>query len=210
MAALPQISWENFAIEWVERKLLGDKHAVANAYAKAFARDGIAPKSAASNGQRLYQKKEIKQRCWDLYAAACEYRGIRVVDLVTRIDRVGRANVVEFYDWNPETKRLELKNIKDLPRELTAAISKIKYTEDGRVELELADANQANFTLLKHFGGLPEPDGPRTQVNIFNALSVEDQAALANLIDALPGGTSDSGGTAAPEREPGGTLPAPV
>jgi hypothetical protein len=163
-----------------------DRQARGNAYVLA----NYKPNPA--NARRLANTPAVKVRYAEIFAEECERCRIRPEAIVLRIDRVGRANIADFYEFDPKTQRLALKNIKDLPRELTEAIESIKYTEDGRAELKLIDKNQANFTLLKHFGGLPEPDGPRTQVNVFNALSIEDQAALADLIDALPRGRSEA------------------
>ena len=79
------------------------------------------------------------------------------------------------------------------------AIEAVKYNGDGNPELKLADKNAANFTLLKHFGGLPEPEAPRTTVNLFNALSIEDQSALADLLEAIHGKRAEI--SAEPEAE---------
>jgi hypothetical protein len=194
MGILVDPQHEIFARELVELQLACDK----KARAKAYERAGFAPKNADSNGRRLANRADVKARVRALFVEAIAYRDIRPASIVVRIDRIGRANVADFYEADGKT----LKNITALPRELSEAIEQVKWTENGP-ELKLADKNQANFTLLKHFGGLPEPDGPRTQVNIFNALSVDDQAAVADLIEALPGGPRDAGREAAGEREPG-------
>jgi hypothetical protein len=203
MGILPDPQHEIFARELVELQLNCDK----KARAKAYERAGFAPRNADSNGRRLANRPDVKGRVRELFGEACAYRDIRPAAIVVRIDRVGRANVADFYEMELDgggkpTGKLRLKDITTLPRELSEAIESVKWTDAGP-ELKLADKNQANFTLLKHFGGLPEPDGPRTQVNIFNALSVDDQAALADLIEALPGGTAGSGSEAAGERESG-------
>jgi hypothetical protein len=177
---------EQFVRELVRLEMALDRQARGKAYVLA----NYKPNPA--NARRLANTPAVKARYVEIFAEECERCRIRPEAIVLRIDRVGRANIADFYEFDPATRRLALKNIKDLPRELTEAIESIKYTEDGRAELKLLDKNQANFTLLKHFGGLPEADGPRTQVNIFNALSVDDQAALADLIEALPGGKTES------------------
>lgn len=200
MGILPDPQHEIFARELVELQLSCDK----KARAKAYERAGFAPKNADSNGRRLANRRHVRKRVHELFAEACAYRDIRPAAIVIRIDRIGRANVADFYEADPDAPgRIRLKDITKLPRELSDAIEQVKWTDNGVAELKLADKNQANFTLLKHFGGMPEPEAPRTQVNIFNALSIEDQGALADLIEALPGGEAPAGEVAAGEREPG-------
>ena len=188
---------EQFVRELVRLEMACDRQARGKAYISA----NYKPNPA--NARRLANTPAVKARYAEIFAEECERAKIRPEAIVLRIDRVGRANIADFYEFDPVTNRMALKNIKDLPRELSEAIESIKYTEDGRPELKLLDKNQANFTLLKHFGGLPEADGPRTQVNIFNALSVDDQAALADLIEALPGGKAEPGNPAAREPDSG-------
>ena len=119
---------------------------------------------------------------------------------MTRIDRVGRANVADFYeiivrDGEPA---LRLRNIKDLPRELSEAIKAVKHNDDGSMQLELWDKNQANFTLLKHMGGLKdEADRPVSVTNIFAGLSVDAQRTLLEALEALPAGSGVVEGEAA-------------
>jgi len=182
---LAQAKHEIFARELVELMLLGDERARAKAYERAGYPPGT---SMEDNARKLANKRDVKERVQQLFIEAVRYRDIRPAQIVIRIDRVGKANIADFYEDDGKT----LKNIKSLPRELTDAIEAVKYNGDGNPELKLADKNAANFTLLKHFGGLPEPEAPRTTVNVFNALSIEDQSALADLIEAIPRRPGDS------------------
>lgn len=202
MGCLPQPQWEKFAIELVELQLSGDKHARVKAYERA----GYAA-NQAPNARRLANRPEVKKRVQELFTEACEYRNIRAVTLVVRLDRISRANVADYFERDPQSGKLTLKDITTLPREFSEAIESIKWNADGAPELKLCDKEAATFTLLKHFGGLPEPEAPRTQVNVFNALSLDDQAALADLIEALPGGSKAAGDQAAVEHDPGGAAP---
>jgi phage terminase small subunit len=189
MGILPNPQHEIFARELVELRLGCDKQANAKAYIAA----GYAERNAESNGRRLSNRPHIKNRFKELFAEACAYRDIRPAAIVVRIDRVGSANIADFYEADPDHPgKVRLKDITKLPRELSAAIEQIKWTDNGP-ELKLADKNQANFTLLKHFGGLPaDPsDGARnTQVNFFNGLSLDDQRALAEVIEAFIAGAA--------------------
>lgn len=178
MGCLRNPQWEIFARELVELQLTLHRNARAKAYEKA----GFAP--SIDNARRLANRPEVKARVTELFETALEYRDVRPAQIVTRIDRVGRANVADFFEADGRT----LKNIKNLPRELTEALKAIKYRDDGSVDLELWDKNQANFTLLKHYGGLPDTAPDQRTVNIFSVLNVDDQRALAEALESLPAG----------------------
>jgi hypothetical protein len=86
-----------------------------------------------------------------------------------------------------------------LPARLAEAIAEIEYHDDGRLKrIKLHDKAQANFALMKHFGGLVEPERRGGDVNIWNVLSVEDQRVLADLVEALARGARPAGARAAP------------
>jgi hypothetical protein len=96
---------------------------------------------------------------------------------------------------------MRLKPITDLPRELTAAIQEVEFDNEGRVaKLKLHDKNQANFTLLKYLGGLPEAPAAQNNVSVFNLLSIEDQRILADTLEAIGGRAVDADQPAAGER----------
>lgn len=200
MPALEHVKHEAFALEIAEGKSL----------LEAYKNAGYAPEPG--NAKRLRKRPEVRARIAELMAEAAEFRNVRRVRVVLEVDRIGRANIRDFYQhevdedrasktFGKPTGRLKLRSILDLPRELTAAIQEVEFGEDGQpVKLKLHDKNQANFTLLKYLGGLPEPPAAQTHVSIFNALSIEDQRHLADALEALPGGQGGAGSTAAGER----------
>jgi Terminase small subunit len=171
MGALPHLKEEKFAQEFVELALLGVKSPAAEAYKRA----GYAPGPA--NARRLSNRKHVRARIQERFREALEYADVRPARIVVEIDRVGRANRKDFYD-----KSGKLIPIANLPRELAAAIAYTSFDANGvPLEYHLYDKNQANFTLLKHLGGLPEAE--RREVNIFNMLSIDDQRALAEVLE---------------------------
>lgn len=195
MGALEHVKHEAFALEIAEGKTL----------LEAYKNAGYAPEPG--NAKRLRKRPEVRARIAELMAEAAEFRNVRRVRVVLEVDRIGRANIKDFYEREIDTAsgkptgRLKLRSIMDLPRELSAAIQEIEFDEGGQpAKLKLFDKNQANFTLLKYLGGLPEAPAAQTHVSIFNALSIEDQRHLADALEALPGGASDAGGPAASER----------
>lgn len=202
MAALENPKHEAFAREVAEGKTLLEAHKAA----------GYVPD--AGNAKRLRKRNEVRERIRELVSEATEFANVRRVRVVLEVDRVGRANIRDFYepvvgdDGKPErddqgrlTGRYRLRSLLELPRELTAAIQEVEFDDKGQpAKLKLHDKNQANFTLLKYLGGLPEPEVAQRNVSIFNILSIEDQRTLADALEALPGGAGDAGAAAAGER----------
>ena len=177
MPALKDPQYEKFASELAELK----------APIEAYKLAGYAPHRG--NATRLARRPEVRARVDELLEEAKEYADIRRVRVLVEIDRVGRGNQRDYYD--AEGKLIP---IQKLPRHLSAAIAYISFDADGAAQqYHLHDKNQANFTLLKHLGGLPEPE--RHDVNIFNLLSVEDQRVVVQALEALSGGQGAVGGS---------------
>jgi hypothetical protein len=195
MGILPRLSWEKFAQEFVELSLAGEKSPALEAYKRA----GYPP--APANARRLSNRKEVRARIRERFKEALEYADVRPARIVVEIDRVGRANLRDYY--TPDGKLIP---IHDLPRELSAAIAYTTFDADGNpLQYHLYDKNQANFTLLKHLGGLPEQE--RREVNIFNVLSIDDQRALAEVLELgvedVAAGAPPAGAEAAGEHRQG-------
>lgn len=224
MPYLANQKWELFCHEWVELTLQGDADALKlpkrgdpKARLKAYERAGLGvPGSASneSNARRMSNRPVVRARFQELFRERCEYRDITAIKLVTRIDRVGRVNIAEAYEDDGRT----LKNLKAMPREVSDAIESIKYVEDGtdeegnpryRAEIKLFDKNAANFTLLKHFGGLPEPaPAPVNNVmNFFNGLSLDDQLVLLGMLEAVDHGQGRADRAVTIEHQPGPANP---
>lgn len=183
MGTLRNWRHELYARELVEVYLAGyNQRELPKERLKAYTKSGFAPN--ADNARRDSNKPDIKARISELTLEALEYRNVRPATVVTRIDRVGRANLADFFEADGRT----LRNIKELPRELTEALAAIEW-DDGVPKVKLHDKNQANFTLLKHMGGLPDDTSDRTptNVNVFAGLSLDDQRTLLEALEALSG-----------------------
>jgi len=197
MAALKDPQHEKFASELAELK----------APIEAYKLAGYVPDRG--NANRLARKPHIRARVAELLNEAAEYADIRRVRVLVEIDRVGRANLADFFEkislgkdetTGAEKFEIRLRDITTLPRQLTAAISALEWDEAGRPKLKLHDKNQANFTLLKHLGGLPEDNKP--DLNIFNLLSVEDQRLVVSALEAFERGQKAISHAAESEPQP--------
>jgi hypothetical protein len=166
------------------------------------------------NASRMEGRHDVKARIRFLKQEATEFLGIKRINVVNRLDRVGRGNLKDFFEPLLDEAgnrvldkrgrpQFALKDITELPREVTAALAGIEWDDLGTPKIKLHDPNQANIALLKYFGDIPDDDDRASRtVNIFNVLSVDDQLALAEILEALPAGAEAAGGATAGEREP--------
>jgi hypothetical protein len=210
MVTLYDPQHEKFALEYVELAFSGNRNPLIEAYKAA----GYAPHRG--NATRLRRQPKVSARITELMREAAEFANCRVKRVVVEVDRVGRANIADlmepaFDDHGREIPgTFKWRDLTKLPRELTAAIKGVSYDAKGRMQIDLHDRNQANFMLLKHLGGLPEEPSASVHVNILNALSIDDQQAVADLIEAFPRGPGAIEGDVAGERGAPAALPEAV
>lgn len=183
MGALEHVKHEAFALAYAEGITLLEAHKAA----------GYAPD--AGNAKRLRKRADVRARIAELRREAAEFANVRRVRVVLEVDRVGRANTKDYYDDEGN-----LIPIHKLTRELAAAIQEVVIEDNRIVGYKLFDKNQANFTLLKYLGGLPEAPAAQANVSVFNLLSIEDQRVLADTLEAIGGRASDADQPATGER----------
>lgn len=207
MGALHNPAHEIFAREVVEALLSSDPQVRRNARKVGYERAGYPGNK--HNARRLANSPIVKKRIKHLFEEAIAFRDVRLATVVMRIDRVGKANIRDFYD--PDGK---LREIHELPLELSEAVKGVIRGVEGEIiDYEFWDKNQANFTLLKNLGGLPDteddkpPQNGNTTINFFAGLSVEDQRTLADALDALSGGPEIIEHEAAREPSEAGAVP---
>jgi hypothetical protein len=208
MGALHNPAHEIFAREVVEALLSSDPNVRRNARKVGYERAGYPGNK--HNARRLANSPVVKKRIKHLFEEAIAFRDVRLATVVMRIDRVGKANIRDFYGDDGK-----LKEIWALSPELSEAVKGVVRNLGGNViGYEFWNKNEANFTLLKNLGGLPDTDddkppqtGSNNIFNFFAGLSVEDQRALADAIDALPAGPSVIEHEATRERSEAGAVP---
>lgn len=186
MPYLANEKYELYCREWVNLRLAGEDEKSARVRAYVTAGFGVRGKSSIeSNARRFHNGGPIKRRCGELFREECAYRDITKAKLVLRVDRIGAANMRDYYDRDGK-----LIPVHKLRRDLAEAICEVKFDADGRPSYKLHDKNQANFTLLKLFDLVPEDETPKAgqTTNIFNAFSPEAQKVLLDILDAATGG----------------------
>src|SRR5437879_5754723 len=129
MGCLREPQHEKFAREFLERSLsgMGKTASLVEAYRTA----GYVASHA--NARRLRQRPEVRARIEELAREAAEYLDIRVQRVAVEVDRVGRANFADFIepaldkDGNRIAGAFKLRDLTELPREITAAIKGLSY-----------------------------------------------------------------------------------
>lgn len=191
MGALADPQHERFCLEVAAFKSRQDAYKLA----------GYVPHRG--NANRLGARKDVKDRIAELVEENRRAAGLRPEAILARLDRVGDANLADFFESDGKT----LKNITQLPRALTAALAAIEWI-DGVPKVKLHDSTQVNLALLKYFGMIPgDEPGSRSQTNILNILNVDDQRALAEALEnALAGRPALADSQAQGERGAGGAA----
>lgn len=204
MGILANPQWELYARELVELELAcTDENMQARRGElrhQAYKKAGYS--GNADNARRLANNRKIKLRFRELFAEALEYRDVRAAQVVVRIDRVGRANLADFLEpkLDANGKRIpgqfQIKNLTDLPRELTEALAAVEFDDAGQPKIKLWDKNQANFTLLKHLGGLPDESPKGGNLNLLALFDVDDQRIIVEALKAIASGDDGNAGKA--------------
>lgn len=121
---------------------------------------------ARYNAAKLAQVPEVAQRIEELLKDFAVYSGIHAAYLQRQILPLVEANLRDFYEpvLDDHGKKVgdRLKVISDLPRNLAAAITRVKYDpESGRpVEVILSNKIEAASTLLRSLPGGGQDDRP--------------------------------------------------
>jgi hypothetical protein len=178
---------------------------------RAYALAGFksAPEWCRPNGVKLSRIPEVAARIAELrneFTASCQ---LSVEYLQAKLLPAAEANVVDFFTSNGK-----LKSIDSITRDQGAAISSIKFHQDGTVaELKLVPKEAAVSTLLKSVGAIVEqhqhahlhagfgPTGLADRLNearermalALAALPVEDQQALVDALEEESQSSAPSG-----------------
>jgi len=196
---------ERFARELVEEYLRVPPSSTG--VQQAYQRAGYAPHRG--NCHRLARDPAIVARVDELMEEAREYADLRLVKALVRVNRIADAKLPDYYEpvshqakgEAPPRKVIRLRDLTDLPAQLAEAVKEVEFHEDGSIKaIKLHDKLQANITLLRHFGDVPD-ERPTHQVNILNALSPEDQRLLADALERMAKAAGQAAGAEEQEAE---------
>ena len=88
---------------------------------------GYSPKTARRQATRLLSKVHIRERIEDLLRPRLKKAEVEGEKVIQRLSTLAMASLDQFCDWDGE--HLTVKRFEDIPKELRAAVSKIKVTE---------------------------------------------------------------------------------
>jgi hypothetical protein len=152
---------------------------------KAMEEAGFKPSEA--NARRLCNSKDIKERVHDLYKGHCEYISLDIVRVLIEQQRIAFANMVDYFEAGEDGK-LQLKDLTGMPREMTAAIKRIRFDKEGRPLIELHDKAASLAALQRYLDPDPLPPHQRGDGKAPTPETPEDKPAydrdddLADLI----------------------------
>jgi hypothetical protein len=144
---------ERFAIEWA-----GGKTPI-----EAMAAAGYKP--APANARKLANSPEVKARRTELFRAHADFLSADIARALIEQARIAYSNIADFWEVVSvpagdggvgEVLEWRIKDVTAMPRELTAAIQKIKISKDGRPEITLFD----KVAVLRDLRNTREPEQP--------------------------------------------------
>ena len=175
------------------------------------------PQWARPNGSKLAHVKEVAARIMELreqFAAGCS---LQIEYLQRSLLPTVEANVVDYFEADKDAKAPpKLKKLTELTREQGAAISTIKFNDDGSVaELKFYSKPEAVNVLMRSIGAIVERHEVQVPIpglaDRLNAarlraawrldnLNIDDQLALADALDEVAPATIQGNATTVPER----------
>jgi hypothetical protein len=156
------------------------------------------------NASRLANRPTVKARIEELRVEFEAMSAIQVEYIRHQLLKTLEADPRDLYERDPNDptgRRCRLRPIADLPRHLTAAISKLKLDPEtgSLVEVSLADKNAAAATLLRSLpGGADEADrGPTLEQLIMATQRTDRPGALKlEVVTGVPRSPHDPNGDA--------------
>jgi hypothetical protein len=146
MARLRNSRHERFAVE------VASMVPIARAYVLAGFPD---TQWARPNGSRLAHTPTIAARIQELREEFSKNAAIHLEYLQALLLQIATANVIDFFKTN-ENGKVVLKPISELDRDQTAAVSALKVSELGILDLKLHNKVEAINVLLKSMGAIVE------------------------------------------------------
>ncbi|MGY4294602.1 phage terminase small subunit [Bradyrhizobium sp. i1.4.4] len=184
MGKLRNPRWERFAVE------VASMVPVERAYLAAGFRSK--PEWARPNGSKLSRKPDVAARIDELRGEFTANCALSVEYLQQLLLPAAAANVVDYFET--DTKGTRLKPLSSLTREQGAAISSIKFGDDGAVaELKFHPKPAAVDTLMRSIGAIREAVA-HTEVNLrmgervesaMNALGFEESKMLLTVLEDI-------------------------
>ncbi|MGD1008306.1 MAG: terminase small subunit, partial [Ignavibacteriaceae bacterium] len=92
---------------------------------------GYSKKSVYRTATRVLKKPHIIEFLYELEKPVLDKLALDEDWVLTKLKNFADANIIDFFDFNPRTETICLKDLKKLPEEKTAAIESIKKTKNS-------------------------------------------------------------------------------
>lgn len=170
---------------------------------QAAIRAGYSRKTANEQAARLLAKDSIKKAVHEgrkRLKKRTEISAARVLEELARLAFVDAANFVE-HEGTGKKRRLKLRDVKELHENESRCISKLRFNQNGELEIELHSKDRALDKLMKHLGmdksiltppEVPEGEKPGTPV-VDPLIAALDESAVNDWADELDDAVDDDG-----------------
>jgi phage terminase small subunit len=169
-----------FCRYYVQNGHNGAAAAISAGYSKKYAKD-----SARDNFKNL----NITEFLNELEKPVLDKLALDEDWVLTKLKNFIDTNINDFFDFDPQTNKIQLKDMKQLPAEKTGAIEWLKETKYG-IEIKLVNKRACVVNIGKHLGMFKQQletsidHNPTDMVFVVPAFDIDD----ADNTDAGPAG----------------------
>lgn len=123
---------------------------------EAFERAGYVTdgKEPRANARRLRADPRIRRYLSEIEADAQDIAGVRLARMLIEQASLALSNARNYYERDPVTNKLRMRDLTSLPTEMTAAISRLRFNDEGNLEeIFFHDKAGPIRDVIKHLGG---------------------------------------------------------
>lgn len=132
-------------------------------WSQAMIKAGYKESTAKTSGSKYFAYPEVQARIFELDGLRMERLERDSDDVIEELENLAYSNIMDLFEYASTTNKrgeqvafLELKDLSNLPRHITASIKKIKITPPGtfgpgKTEVEFHNKSHALEMLGRHF-----------------------------------------------------------
>jgi phage terminase small subunit len=126
---------------------------------------GYSKKYAKTLACLNFKKPHVLEYLQELEKPVIDKLGVTENWVLALLKNICEANITDYYDMDPGTNKIRLKDMNKLPREKTCAIEFIRATKNG-VTIKLVDKKACIISIGKHLGMFKEQPNGNTNSNL--------------------------------------------
>jgi len=116
---------------------------------------GYSIKSAKDAAYKNFKKPHIVEFLNELEKPVMDKLGLDENWVLTKLKNFSDVNITDFFDFDPQANKIQLKDLREMPVEKTAAIKSLKETKYG-INIKLVDKRACVVNIGKHLGMFKE------------------------------------------------------